>query len=212
MEFDTLLSLVGDLEWFDLPTVTQLTRERRQTITNQLYRFAKAGRIVPLRRGMYALAPRYRRRPIQPASLAGALCRPSYLSELWALSFHGLIPESVPLYTSVTSRPPCRFRNAIGEFTYRNVKQGLFFGYEAQRLGDADTLVASPEKALFDFFHLSRGEWTDARIEGMRFSAAGVDPPRLLEIAARVGSPRVRRAASLWARIVPGAQEGAVEL
>jgi predicted transcriptional regulator of viral defense system len=213
MNFDALVSLVGELEWFDLATLTQLTSERRATISNQLFRLAKAGRILALRRGMYALAPRYRRVPLQPAALANALYRPSYLSELWALSFHGLIPESVPVYTSVTARLPKRFQNDVGEFAYRNVKQELFFGYRPVQLSGRSVLIATPEKALFDFFHLSRGEWTSARMQEMRFSsAAGVGPKRLGALAEHVGSPRLRRAAALWANAVHEARKGEVEL
>jgi predicted transcriptional regulator of viral defense system len=213
MNFDALISLVGDMEWFDLATLVQLSDERRTTISNQLFRLGKAGRIVPLRRGMYALAPRYRRVPIQPAALANALCRPSYLSCEWALSFHGVIPESVPVFTSVTSRPPQRFCNDLGEFSYRNVKRELFFGYQPVQLSGRSVLVASPEKALLDLFHLSRGEWTAARMEEMRFSsAAGVDTALLEETAVRVGGPRLLRAAALWSKIVHEAGEGEVAL
>ena len=213
MNFDTLLSLIGALEWFDLATLVQLSDERRQSLSNQLFRLGKSGRIVPLRRGMYALAPRYRRVPIQPAALANALYRPSYLSNAWALSFHGLIPEGVPVYTSVTSRPPQQFCNDLGEFSYRNVKQELFFGYQPVQLSGRSVLVASPEKALLDFFHLSRGEWTAARMEEMRFSsAAGVDTALLEEMAVRVGGPRLRRAAALWSKVASAAGEGEVAL
>jgi predicted transcriptional regulator of viral defense system len=162
---------------------------------------------------MYALAPRYRRVPIQPAALANALYRPSYLSCEWALSFHGLIPESVPVFTSVTSRPPQRFHNDIGEFSYRNVKRELFFGYQPVQLSGRSVLVATPEKAILDYFHLSRGEWTTERMEEMRFSsAAGVDTALLEEMAVRVAGPRQRRAAALWSKVASAAGEGEIAL
>ena len=54
---------------------------------------------------------------------ANALHAPSYLSGPWALSFYGVIPESVPVYTSVTTRTPREYENPFGVFSYRNVKR-----------------------------------------------------------------------------------------
>ena len=100
MNFDGLVSLVSELPWFDLPMLTQLTGEEKHSITGQLHRWIKAGKVIPLRRSMYTLAERYRRKTLSPAALANALYTPSYLSALWALGFYGLIPEKVATYTS----------------------------------------------------------------------------------------------------------------
>lgn len=195
MKFGDLLDLVGGLPWFDLATVVQLAGGPRRTALEQLHRFAKAGKLIQLRRGMYALAEPYRRVPIQPAELAGALCRPSYLSEAWALSFHGVIPEHAPVYTSVTTRSPRRFENAVGRFEYRNVKRSLFFGCEPLEIMGRRVNVATPEKALVDLWHLEAGEWTEERIRGMRFSPAGiVSTARLGELVGGLGRPRIERA------------------
>ena len=100
MRLDEVADLLGATPWFDLPTVAQLSGEPRRDVVNQLYRWSRAGKVIPLRRGMYALADRYRRVPVPPATLANALYFPSYLSGHWALGFYGLIPEAVPVYTS----------------------------------------------------------------------------------------------------------------
>ena len=109
--------------------IVQLSGEPRRDVVNQLYRWSRAGKVIPLRRGMYALADRYRRVPVPPATLANALCFPSYLSGLWALGFYGLIPEAVPVYTSVTTRGTSKFDNAYGMFRYTGDQAGarLFF-------------------------------------------------------------------------------------
>jgi hypothetical protein len=109
MRLDELADLLGAMPYFDLATVVQLSGEARRDVVNQLYRWSRAGKLIPLRRGMYTLADRYRHVPVPPATLANALCFPSYLSGLWALSFYGLIPEAVPVHTSVTTRGPADF-------------------------------------------------------------------------------------------------------
>ena len=212
MRFEKLLDLVGELPWFDLATVVQLTSEPRKTLIEQLHRFARAGKLVPLRRGMYALAEPYRRVAIQPAELAGALRRPSYLSGLWALAFHGIVPEHVPVYTSVTTRSPRLFENGFGRFEYRNVKQSLFFGCEPLEIMGRPVNLATPEKALVDLWHLEAGEWTKERIREMRFSPAGIiSAERLGELVEGLGRPRIERAHRALLAVMKEEDDGAVE-
>ena len=84
------------MPFFDLATAVQLTQESHPAVVNQLYRWSRAGKLVPLRRGMYAFADRYRRTAVSPAALANALYSPSYISGLWALAFVGLIRDVEP--------------------------------------------------------------------------------------------------------------------
>ena len=84
MRLDTAVELLGAMPFFDLATVVQLTEESHPNVVNQLHRWSRAGKLVPLRRGMYTFVDRYRRVPVSPATLANALYSPSYISGLWA--------------------------------------------------------------------------------------------------------------------------------
>ena len=169
--------------------------------------------VLPLRRGMYTLAEQYRRIPLNPAELANYLHRPSYLSGLWALGFYGLIPEKVVTWTSVTSREPRRFENAFGAFEYRHIKRNGFFGYRAVDIQGRKVMLAEPEKALLDFWHLNKGPWGKARMEEMRFqNRKAISRPRLQEYARRFGSPRLAQAAQVWRTLIDEETEGAVDL
>ena len=194
MKFDELLGLVQGLPHFDLATLVQLTDERRQALITQLHRFARAGKVVPLRRGMYVLAAPYRQVPAQPAELANAIQRPSYLSERWALSYHGVIPEGVSVLTSVTTRTTRRYQNPLGDFSYRTVKQDLFYGYGPVHLAGRKVLIATPEKALIDHWHLEPGEWTAQRMHEMRLDCAVLQADQLESMISRTGKPRLMRA------------------
>ena len=125
MKFDHFLQLVGDLPWFDFATVLQLSGEPRQNLRVRLYEWRKAGKLLSLRRGMYALAAPYRRVAAHPALLSNQLYRPSYISLHWALSFYGLIPEKTVVYTAVTPRVPRTFENDFGVYRYSNLKQKM---------------------------------------------------------------------------------------
>ncbi|MDE2906868.1 MAG: hypothetical protein OXQ28_12395 [Acidobacteriota bacterium] len=213
MRLDTAVELLGAMPFFDLATVVQLTEEPHANIVNQLHRWSRAGKLVPLRRGMYTFAERYRRVPVPPAVLANALYSPSYVSGLWALAFYGLIPEGVSAYTSVTTRAPQRFDNPYGTFLYTAIKRSFFFGYRTVSIAGAAVVLATPEKALLDLFHLGRGEWDRPRMIEMRFQQSdGVDQNRLLACAQRMGKPRILRAVQVWRECCDGSQDEGVDL
>ena len=213
MNFEKLVQDFGAQPFFDLASVVQLSGEARGTVLTQLHRWRRGGKILPLRRSMYTLADHYRRKPVNPAMLANSLYRPSYISGLWALGFYGLIPERVVTYTSVTTRVPRRFKNAFGHFEYRNVKQGFFFGYRVVVIQQDTVLLADPEKALVDLWHLGPGPWSAERISAMRFQNQDVvDTAKLTQYVETFDSPRLLRAADVWMDVTRTEQEGTVQL
>lgn len=213
MNFQSLVQLTGTLPFFDLPLLVQAFDDRRESVRVQLSRWMKQGKVIGLRRGIYALAEPYRRAPLTPAAIANALYRPSYLSGVWALGFHDMIPERVVWLTSVTARLPRRFENPFGVFDYRNIKQECFLGYQAASHGGADILVAEPEKALLDHWHLTSGEWTADRLREMRYQRFDlVDENQLHQYTERFRSPRLDRAVRRWLTLAALVEEGTVTL
>ncbi len=85
--------------------------------------------------------------------ISNKLYEPSYLSFEYALSYYNLIPETVFLYTSVTTRKTRIIKSEIGNFAYRNIKTGLFFGYRLVKNEKISFKIADPEKALLDFLY-----------------------------------------------------------
>ncbi len=205
--------MVGGLPCFDFAMLTQLTDEKRESLRTRLYQWRKAGRLVPLRRGMYAIAEPYRRAPINPAQLSNLLYTPSYISLQWALSHYGLIPEKTVAFTAITSRVPQTFHNDFGTYAYRNIKQPAFFGYVSVVLGDQPVLMAVPEKALLDLWHINRGEWTADRLREMRFQNHGlIDDEQLAVFADRFQSPRLMKTVERWRELAETEEKGTVEL
>ena len=208
-----LVEMLGKQGFFDLASVVQLTGERRESIRMQLYRWCKAGKLLPLRRGMYAFPESSNLPVINPAELANNLYRPSYLSTYWAMGYYGLIPEKVVTYTSVTSRVSRSFDNSFGAFKYQSIKSAGFFGYRSLELGGRKIIIAEPEKALLDLWHLERGMWGRERMEEMRFQNREViNGDKLRDYAERYESPRLVKAVELWNVIVTAESEGTVEL
>ncbi len=147
MQFKELLQLIGRRAWFDLATLVQLVDEPRQHVQTQLHRWCKTGKLLPLRRGMYAFAEEYRRAELQPAELANQMYSPSYISLQWALSYYGLIPEKTVAFTSVTTKQTKRFTNDFGTFVYRHLKPEAFFGYHRLQMGERPIMAHFENRA-----------------------------------------------------------------
>ena len=75
----------------------------------------------------------------------------------YALAYHGLIPERVETITSVTSMRDKKFDTPIGTFTYRYLGPKKY-PHEIEQLWvdqQHPILIATPEKALFDYVTLN---------------------------------------------------------
>lgn len=213
MKYEDLLIKLDKHSFFDLATVVQLSDERRETIQVQLYRWCKKGKLIPLRRGMYALPKPYISQTINPAELANHLYCPSYLSTYWALGYYGLIPEKVVTHTSITARATRKFKNAFGVFTYQHIKPSSFFGYCPLQINSHKILLAEPEKALLDLWHLETGKWTKERLTEMRFqNMEMINNDRLLKYAERFASPRILDTANKWGPLKEAENKGTVQL
>ncbi len=136
---------------------------------NNLTRWIKKGYIFRLKQSFYAFCE-YLSRPDYAFYFANKMYLPSYISLHSALSFYGMIPESVVQITSVTSRKSANFTNDMGEFSYRSVKQNIMFGYDLKSMSDGRTIkLATPEKAILDLLYLypfynSKQDFLDLRI------------------------------------------------
>ena len=132
-------------------TTTAILKQELSGYANpqgKIARLVDKGEIIPLVRGVYEDDPK-----APGACLAGSICGPSYLSFEYALSRHGLIPEGVTAFTSAPcgKRKTKRFRNAFGDFEYRDVPKAVFgLGVDLWHEGDYSYWMASPEKALCD--------------------------------------------------------------
>ena len=118
----------------------------------KLGRLVKKGIYIPIVRGLYETdrnTPGY--------LLAGSIYGPSYLSFAFALSYYGLIPESVYTYSSATfdKKKKKIYQNFFGSFTYRDVPQAVF-PKEFMIKQDKEYFfrIASPEKALCDQLYI----------------------------------------------------------
>lgn len=147
-------------------------KDNPSLVNLQLHQWKERGELLSLKRGLYAFAD------TQPesgkpdvADIARALCSPCYFSLEYVLSLEGILPEVAFAYTLVTTRNTHQWQTPFGTFSFRTIKPGAFQGFNPV------TLMASPEKALVDYFYLNsphlvpRGNspdddfWEESRLE-----------------------------------------------
>jgi predicted transcriptional regulator of viral defense system len=87
--------------------------------------------------------------------IANRIYSPSYISFEMGLFYYHLIPESVYGITSASSRRTYKFKTPIAEFSYKTIKPELFFGYNIIRYDNKYFKIASPEKAVLDYFYIN---------------------------------------------------------
>jgi predicted transcriptional regulator of viral defense system len=86
--------------------------------------------------------------------IGNRIYNPSYISFQTALSYYGLIPESVYAITSASTRRTYHFKTPIAEFIYRTIAPRLFFGYDLVKYDHKYFKMASMEKAILDYFYV----------------------------------------------------------
>lgn len=133
-----------------------------------LTRWIKQGYIARLRQGYYTF-PDYKSKRDFSLYFANRIYKPSYISLHTALSFYGMIPEAVSQITSVTSLKTAKFKNDFGDYSYKNIKDDLMFGYELKEIDESRRLMfATPEKALLDLLYLYPFYNTEKEMEELR--------------------------------------------
>lgn len=107
------------------------------------------GVFVRLKKGFFALARNF------PGDfyLANNLYYPSYVSLDTALSYYGLIPETIYIITSITTKPTREFKVKDRVFVYHKIKKQAFTGFITKKIGEESIYIATPEKGVADFLY-----------------------------------------------------------
>lgn len=125
-------------------------------------------------------------------AIANGIYPPSYISLRSALGYFGFIPEGVFHVESITTNHTKLFRSQGTEYSYRNVRPNLFFGYQFVELGDVRIRMAMPEKAILDLLYLEPKLKHVADFDALRSDATGimerVDLARMDDFAELMGS------------------------
>jgi predicted transcriptional regulator of viral defense system len=179
-----------NISLFSARDVQTLFGVSKVAATFLLYRYNKQGFIVRLKRGLYAFPD-----ALPPELyLANKLYSPSYISREFALSYHGVIPETVYEITSVSPQSTRRFESLGKIYSYRKIKKNAFTGYIVERQKGFTFHIADAEKAFVDTLYyrvmfgmepISRFNKEKINLEKALKYAQLFDKPKLIAILKR---------------------------
>ena len=170
MEFVELVEIIRDEPVFGTGLLLAGDANPRE-IRRQLSRWRQAGKIYQLRRGLYCLAPPFQKVNPHPFLVSNRMLSASYVSLQSALAYYGMIPEHVPVTTSVTTNRPALWETPLGIFDFRHIQVDFFYGYRLVDLGEKkQAFLASPEKALLDLVYLEPGGDTPDYLAELRLN------------------------------------------
>jgi len=116
-------------------------------IRSKIQRMLDNGEIISIKKGFYIFPEALRRAPLNSAMIANMIYGPSYVSCDYALSYYGLIPESVVSVSSMTTGRSREFDTPVGHFQYFQHKSPDYsIGVQLEN----GCLFASIEKAIYD--------------------------------------------------------------
>jgi predicted transcriptional regulator of viral defense system len=171
---------------FRIGDVVRLTGLGRESVKVMLHRYARAGWIWRVTRGVYSVTENTR-------VVATSITHPSYLSFSTAYHLHGVIEQIPHTLTVATSKGRKPVDTDIGSVTFVQVRPSLMFGFRKERYPDGDATIAELEKAVVDSVYLPRHASFEDTIEAVR----ACDVERLEAYAERSGVEVVRRRVGL---------------
>ena len=149
-----------------------------------LHRYKKQDFILQVKRGLYAFSD------VLPPDVyvANKLYSPSYISLEFALSYHGVIPETVYEITSVTTKATRRFETLGKIFSFRKIKKAAYTGYEIQKQQGLSFYIADAEKAFVDANYL---RLINRQKPISRFNREKINPEKALRYAKLFGNAKL---------------------
>lgn len=152
MQLSVFYATIKDLAQpvFQTRDIVALLHMPPSTVSKALRRLAKHNHLVSIQRNLWGLPEK-----IDPLMLPEYLTAPypSYISLQSALYHHGMIEQIPQVIYAVSLMRTKKVETSLGNFSLHHLPPEFYFGYES--IGTNNIKMATPEKALLDFFYLS---------------------------------------------------------
>jgi len=187
------------LPYFNKFTLGEILGKKGENLNYWVKTLLKKGEIIALKKGLYvsrlyllSLAKNPGLKESYLEYLANIIRYPSYISLEYALAKYGLIPEGVYAITSITTKSGRVYKNKLGVFIYKNIKESFFDNFVVKDFEGKRVKFATPAKALFDFFYFRKTESIDSlRINLDQLGKS--DKIEFNEIVLKSGSSKLKR-------------------
>ena len=160
---ENIISLVTKLPYFGIDNL-KILKLSPNYLRIILFRLAKRGEIIRLKKGIYASKKMVERMEKENKFssflefLAVKIYSPAYLSLEYVLYENNILTEMPKNFTLITKNKTATFLNRFGVFIYHKLKDKLFLGFTIERANNLLIYKATKAKALFDFLYLRKRE------------------------------------------------------
>jgi predicted transcriptional regulator of viral defense system len=153
------------VKYGQIVTSAQINKEAEvywgyQQAKNSTTRLTKAGWLIRIKQGLYAISDLGSRGSLSlsPIVVANLLVPDSYVSFESALQHHGMVDQLLKRVVSVSERQHKTVSLSGTEYAYVKTRSGLYFGWQDAQVDGVNVKIAVPEKALADLvnFHKTR--------------------------------------------------------
>ena len=187
------------LPYFNKITLGEILGKEGQNLNYWIKMLLKKGEIIALKKGLYVGKDYLLSLSKNPGLmekyleyLANIIRYPSYVSMEYALSKYGIIPEGVYAITSVTTKTGRIYKNDLGNFIYKSIRDDLFDDFDVKEYEGQRIKFASRAKALFDYLYFRKKEnMGDLRINWDQFDEN--DRHEFKKIVAKSGSYKIKK-------------------
>jgi len=151
------IKYLENLSYFDKNSISQYIDIKPNRLSENINRWIRNSILIQLKKGFYVTSIYYEKNQYKKSYIefiANKLRVPSYLSLEYVLQKYSVLSESVFAITSINSKSGRSYKNDLGCFIYKNVKEDLFTGFEILEKDGYLIKEATKAKALFDWLYL----------------------------------------------------------
>jgi predicted transcriptional regulator of viral defense system len=153
-----ILRLFEAIPYFTIEGFRQVAGiESPHSVRVLLHRWAQAGHIFPLKKGVYMTRRFYEQHRQDTAfspAVSAIVLPQSYVSLEYVLQQQNLLTEVTYPITCITPKNTRTITNTIGTFWYRSIRPDLYTGFSLAEYFGIRYAFASLSKALFDYLYL----------------------------------------------------------
>jgi len=173
-----------NIKLFTLLDIQRFFGRSKIAVRFLVHRLKKNGHIANVKRGLYKLPDEQ----IPDSYVANKIYAPSYVSLEFALSYYGVIPETVYEITSVTTKATRRFETLGKVFSFRKIKKAAYTGYAVQKQDGIGFYIADAEKAFTDANYL---RMINGQEPISRFNKDKINKNKVLKYASLFGNKKL---------------------
>ncbi|MDO8572050.1 MAG: type IV toxin-antitoxin system AbiEi family antitoxin [bacterium] len=153
------------------------------------------GWLIRIKRGLYAISDFSNRGflSLSPYIVANLLVKDSYVSFESALSYYGMFDQLTDMIISIAkNRYKAVKLGSIG-YSFVNVKDQFFFGWEEVTIEGKAARIATAEKALIDIIHFHKSKYSvDLVIEKLQEYRDSLDMEKMCEYLSRMSTTTIK--------------------